>query len=521
MPPQKPPTLSHARNAVPRRGASLNRSHFSIDRDAEVAQAFGVQQKHQDNDRVPAATDCEQFSFPFQDLGARKVVADFSGGRVSNDAGALLLRELDASIGLTRGLAKCFRDRRHPVFIEHTLEELLAQRVQALVLGYEDLNDHARLRHDPLLAVAAGKTEPLGGPAQDEPTLAAPATLNRLETTVDHAGSRYHKIDPDTDALRAYLLRRAMRTLDKDEREVVIDLDATHDPLHGEQEGRFFHGHYDCYCYLPLYAFIGQALCWAQLRPADAPLRADAVAALAQIVPAVRARCPHARIIVRGDSGFGGEEVAVWCEAHGVDYVLGLERNARLQQLLTPAMDHARARACLVGGYTRVYAQFDYQTLRSWSRARRVVGKAEVLGDKANPRYVMTSLPDDGERFAPRALYEQTYCGRGNMELRIKEQQLDLFADRLSCHGFASNQLRLWLAAFAYVLAERLRAIGLRGTSLATATVGTIRTRLLKIGALFELSVRRVRVRLNSAFPWRELFAQVWRQIRACPIESG
>ena len=224
---------------------------------------------------------------------------------------------------------------------------------------------------------------------------------------------------------------------------------------------------------------------------------------------------------MRGDSGFGGEEVPVWCEAHGVDYVLGLERNARLERLLTPAMDHARARACLVGGYTRVFAQFEYQTVQSWSRARRVVGKAEVLADKANPRFVMTSLADDGARFAPAALYEQGYCGRGNMELRIKEQQLDLFADRLSCHGFASNQLRLWLAAFAYVLAERLRAIGLRGTSLATATVGTIRTRLLKLGALFELSVRRVRVRFSSTFPLQQLFATAWRQIRACPRESG
>lgn len=486
---------------------------------AEVAEDDGVQAKVQQGDRAAAATDCEQGTFQFEDLGTRKVVADFSAGQVSSDAGALLLRELDASIGLTRGLAKCFRDRRVPEFVEHALEELLAQRVYALVLGYEDLNDHARLRRDPLLAAAAGKAQPLG--RQDEPTLAAPATLNRLETTLDHAGSRYHKIDADPQALRAYLLRRSMLTLDKEEREVVIDLDATHDPLHGQQEGRFFHGHYDCYCYLPLYAFIGHALCWAQLRQADAPLREDAVSALEQIVPAVRARCAKARIIVRADSGFGGDEVAAWCEAHGVDYVLGLERNTRLQQLLTPAMDSARARACLVGGYTRIFAQFDYRTLKSWSRARRVVGKAEVLGDKANPRFVMTSLPDDGGRFAPAALYEQLYCGRGNMELRIKEQQLDLFAGRLSCHGFASNQLRLYLAAFAYVLAERLRAVGLRGTTLASATVGTIRSRLLKIGALFELSVRRVRVRMSSAFPLQELFATAWRQIRACPRESG
>lgn len=224
---------------------------------------------------------------------------------------------------------------------------------------------------------------------------------------------------------------------------------------------------------------------------------------------------------MRADSGFCREPLLAWCEAHTVDYTIGLARNRRLQALLGPAMARARERACLVGGFTRMFTQFDYRTLDSWSRSRRVVGKAEVLGDKDNPRFVVTSLPEQPERFAPAALYEQLYCARGGMENCIKEQQLDLFADRLSCQGFASNQVRLWLAAFAYVLAERLRAIGLRGTALATATVGTIRTRLLKVGALVQISVRRVRVRLSSAFPLREIFAQAWRQIRACPIESG
>jgi hypothetical protein len=345
--------------------------------------------------------------------------------------------------------------------------------------------------------------------------------LNRLETTADHPHSRYHKIEPDEGALRDYLLHRAMLTLDAHAREVVIDLDATHDPLHGHQQGRFFHGFYDCYCYLPLYAFIGDALCWAQLRCANIDASEGAVEALAAIVAAVRRRCAHARIIVRADSGFCREELMRWCEEHGVDYVLGLARNARLQALLAPTMVRARERALLVGGTTRVFSEFEYRTRQSWSRARRVIGKAEVLGEKENPRFVVTSLRDDGARFAPAALYEQTYCGRGDMENGIKEQQLDLFADRLSCQGLASNQLRLWLAAFAYVLVERVRAIGLRGTSLAKATVGTIRTRLLKVGALVRVSVRRVYVQLSSAFPLREVFAQAWRQIRAMPVESG
>lgn len=478
-----------------------------------------MKQKRVTNFRAPSATECEQDAFQFQDLGTRRVEADFSAGHVSSDGGALLLRQMDQSIGLSRGLAKCFRDRRRRELVVHALPELLAQRMQALALGYEDLNDHDRLRHDPLLAVAAGKAEPLG--AHEGPALAGHATLNRLETTADHPHSRYHKIEPDEGALRDYLLHRAMLTLDAHAREVVIDLDATHDPLHGHQQGRFFHGFYDCYCYLPLYAFIGDALCWAQLRCANIDASEGAVEALAAIVAAVRRRCAHARIIVRADSGFCREELMRWCEEHGVGFVLGLARNARLQALLAPTMARARERALLVGGTTRVFTEFEYRTLHSWSRARRVIGKAEVLGEKNNPRFVVTSLRDDGARFAPAALYEQTYCGRGDMENAIKEQQLDLFADRLSCQGLASNQLRLWLAAFAYVLVERVRAIGLRGTSLAQATVGTIRTRLLKVGALVRVSVRRVYVQLSSAFPLREVFAQAWRQIRAMPVESG
>jgi hypothetical protein len=457
------------------------------------------------------STDCQQTAFQFQALGAREVVADFTGGTLSSDGGAPLLRQLDRSLRLTAGLAACFRDERDPRYVEHTLPELLRQRVMAIALGYEDVNDHAALRRDPLLALAAGKPEPLG-PARAGAALAAPATLQRLETTVDHAASRYHKIVPLTGRIEAYLLQQAVRTLSRWQREVILDLDATHDPLHGRQEGRFFHGYYDCYCYLPLYGFIGDALCWAQLRTADRDGADGALAALQRIVAAVRQRCRKTRIILRADSGFCREDLLAWCEAHGVDYLVGLARNARLTAQLEPALARARERAILCGGTARVYADFEYRTLDSWSRARRVLGKAERLGDKDNPRFVVTTLAGE-----PGALYEHVYCARGEMENRVKEQQIDLFGERLSCHGFASNQLRLWLAAFAYVLMERLRAVALRGTALAQATAGTIRVRLLKLAARVEVTVRRVRIRLASAAPVQALFAQVWRQLPPAP----
>ena len=387
---------------------------------------------------------------------------------MSSDGGVLLLRELDRSLGLTRSVAACFQDRRHPDLVTHTVPELIAQRIFGLALGYEDLNDHRSLRHDPLLAAAAGKVE------ATEPLASAP-TLNRLEITVDRPASRYHKITPEPVRLEALLLQLGVRTLRRRQREVILDFDATHDPLHGRQEGTFFHGYYDCHCYLPLYAFIGDALVWAQLRTADRDASDGTVAALEKIIPAIRRRCPKARIVLRGDSGFCREAILAWCEAHRVDYVIGLARNARLLEALTPALVRAREQAVLVGGTARVFAEFSYRTLDTWRRARRVVGKAERLGDKDNPRFIVTSLARRGDE-----LYEKVYCARGEMENRIKEQQGDLFGERLSCHGFAANQLRL-----------------------------------CKLAARVEVSVRRLRVRLAESAPVQALFAHAWR--RLCP----
>ena len=444
------------------------------------------------------------------------MVADFSGGYLSSDGGALLLRQVDRSVGLSRLLADCFVDQRDQRFVEHGVTELVAQRLYALALGYEDLNDHADLGRDPLLAVAANKLDPLAthrSEADQGRALAAPATLQRMETAVDHAGSRYHKLAALPAAMRTLLLQQSVRTLAKTTRTVIVDFDATDARLHGQQEGRFFHGYYGDYGYLPLLAYVGGVPVWTELRTADGDAARGTVAALTEIVAEVRRRCPHARIMVRGDSGFCREELLAWCEAHEVDYVLGLARNARLLELLTPALGRARERACLCGGRTREFADLEYRTLDSWSRARRVVGKAEYLGDKDNPRFIVTNLPAATHPAAP--LYEEVYCGRGDMENAIKEHQLDLFGERLSCHGFASNEVRLLLASFAQLLLARLRTIGLAGTALATATAGTIRVQLLKLAAHVTVSVRRVHVRFASAFARQAEFAQAHAQLVA------
>ena len=444
------------------------------------------------------------------------MTADFSGGYLSSDGGALLLRQVDRSLGLSRLLAGCFVDGRDVRFVEHAVEELVAQRLCALALGYEDLNDHADLRRDPLLAVAANKSDPLArdrDESQQGRALAAPATLQRMESAIDHAGSRYHKLAAQPAALRELLLGQGVRTLPKDTREAIVDFDATDARLHGQQEGRFFHGYYGDYCYLPLLAFIGAVPVWAELRTADADAARGTVAALEKIVAAIRERCPFARIVVRGDSGFCREELMAWCETHGVCYVLGLARNARLVAGLAPALARARERACLCGERTREFAELRYRTLDSWSAERRVVGKAEILGDKDNPRFVVTNLSATECAAAP--LYEETYCGRGDMENAVKEHQLDLFGERLSCAGFASNEVRLLLASFAQLLLERLRAIGLKGTALAQATAGTIRVQLLKIAAQVTVSVRRIHVRLASAFARQAVFARAHAQLLA------
>lgn len=477
-------------------------------------------------------TDCKDQPLLFQDLGARQVVADFSGGLLSTDGGALLLRETNHRLGLTRALAACFHDRRDGRFVDHQVEQLLAQRIEGLALGYEDLNDHAQLRRDPLLAVACDKRDPLG---QDRvfadnagAALAAPATLNRLELS-NNKHTRCHKLPHDPEQIAACLLRLGVRCVSKHAREIVVDLDAMGHLLHGTQEGRYFNAYDGDYCYLPLYVFVGDVPLWAQLRTSDRDAADGVVAALEQIVPALRKRCKRARIILRGDSGFCREEILAWCESHGVYYGVGLAKNSVLIERLQPALADARARHCLTGAASvRVFAEFEYQTQKSWSQARRVIGKAEVMAAGDNPRFVVTNLPargfkgdPDRARFTPQRLYEEFYCARGEMENVLKQQTLDLKAARLSTHHLASNQLRLWLATLAYLLVERVRAWGLAGTELARATVGSVRLKLLKVAAHVSVSVRRVYVRLSSAYPGQALFRLCHRRLRALPPASG
>jgi len=466
----------------------------------------------------------------FQDLGSRQVVADFSGGTLSSDGGVLLLRQVDINLGLTQALAQCFGDQRQQVFVDHTVRQLLTQRIYGLALGYEDLNDHAQLRRDPLLATACDKRDPLGqdrfNPSHRGLALAGPSTLNRLELS-NNRDTRCHKLPHDPARIQACLLQMGARCLRKHAKEIVIDLDAMGHLLHGEQEGRYFSAYYGGYCYLPLYAFVGNTPLWAQLRTSDQDAAGGVVAALEKMVAAIRRRCRRARILVRGDSGFCQEEIMAWCESAGVYYCLGLAKNAVLLEKLGPELAEARRRHCLSGASVRVFAEFEYQTRKTWSGTRRVIGKAEasVLGD--NPRFVVTNLPgkgfkgEDRKRFIPARLYEEVYCARGEMENTLKQQTLDLQADRMSSHYLASNQLRLWLATLAYLLMERLRALGLAGTDVASATAGSVRLKLLKVAAQVRVSVRRVYVQLNTAYPWQELFRHCHRRLLALGNASG
>lgn len=470
----------------------------------------------------------------FQELGTRQVVADFSGGTLSSEGGVLFLRQTDQNLGLTRELARCFEDRRDGRYVEHELEELLAQRIYAQCLGWEDVNDHERLRLDPLLAVACGKEDPLGmdrlHPADRGMALAGPSTLNRLELS-NNRQSRVHKLPHDPQKVEACLLKLGVRCLPKHAAEVVVDLDAMGHLVYGQQEGRYYSAYYGEYCYLPLYAFVGDIPLWAQLRTSDHGAAEGVVPALEKIVAAIRRRCRRARIIVRGDSGFCQEEIMVWCERQQpvVSYCWGLAKNSVLIEQLAGALADARARRCLSGAAsTRVFGEFEYQTQKSWSRARRVVGKAEVMAAGDNPRFVVTNLPADGfkgqedrERFVPQRLYEGLYCARGDMENQLKQQVLDLRADRLSTHHLASNQLRLWLATFGYLLLERVRTLGLAGTELGRATVGSVRLKLLKVAAQVRVSVRRVYVQLSSAYPWQELFRLCHRRLTRLAPASG
>jgi hypothetical protein len=430
----------------------------------------------------------------------------------------LLLREVEAKTGILRRFAACFTDHRDPDLIEHTVYELVAQRAFALALGYEDLNDHDTLRHDPLLAVLVGKADPTGrdrrSPRDRGKSLAGKSTLNRLELTPTGADaqSRYKKIVARHGDLDSFFVETFLALHRTPPREIVLDLDATDDPIHGDQLGRFFHGYYRGYCYLPLYIFCGEHLLCAKLRPADVDGAAGALKQVARIVEQIRRTWPEVRIIVRGDSGFCREPLMRWCEGNRVDYVFGLAKNVRLSRILGGELHEAKRQFEATGQPARVFKDFAYQTRKSWSRARRVVGKAEHLAKGSNPRFVVTSLSP--EELDARGLYEDLYCARGEMENRIKEQQLCLFADRTSCATMRANQLRLWLSSVAYTLLVALRQFGLQGTEMATARCDTIRLKLLKLGALVRTTVRRVWISFSESWPYQRMFVQVYENLR-------
>ncbi len=453
-------------------------------------------------------TECNPMLFDFARVEGRAVVAAFDGGRLTSDAGALLLGAADRVIGLTRRLAACFTDARNPRLVEHAVETLVMQRVVGIALGYEDLIDHDDLRHDPVMATLAGK---LAARRADCAPLAGKSPLNRLELSRPEP-TRYARLAADTMAIEALFVDLFLDAHARAPKQITLDLDATDDPLHGHQEGRFFHGYYDCYCYLPLYVFCGRHLLAAKLRRSNIDAAAGAVEEVARIVRRIRARWPRVRILLRADSGFCREALMAWCEANRVDFLFGLARNARLVEEMAAEMTAARAEAETTGKPARRFRDFTWSTLDSWSRTRRVVGKAEWTQGEANPRFVVTSLaPAEAQA---RHLYEAIYCARGEMENRIKECQLDLFADRTSAATMRANQVRLWFASAAYVLLCALRRIGLAHTEFATATCATIRLKLLKIGALVRVSVRRVSIAMASACPSQHAFALAHARLR-------
>jgi hypothetical protein len=447
-------------------------------------------------------TECKQKVFSFTAHFSRRVEAGFTAGQVSSDGGALLLREVERRINLLGRLAACFGDGRNQVLVEHKLSEMLSQRIYGLALGYEDLNDHEQLRSDPLLGLMSGKR------GLDAP-LAGKSTLNRLELT--GRTGRYHKITYSAGAIDRLLVDLYIESHAVMPSEVVLDLDATDIPLYGHQPERFFHGYYDSYCYLPLYIFAGDQLLCARLRPASQDAAAGSVEEASRIVTQLRERWPQVRIVLRADSGFCREALMAWCENNSVDYVFGLQRNQRLRRIIGAQMHQAHMLHQTTGNAVRVFAEFDYQTHKSWSRARRVVAKAEHLDKGENPRFVVTSLTP--QQWVAQDLYEKFYCARGEMENRIKEQMC-LFADRLSTDEMKGNQLRLYFSALAYSLVEALRRLALKGTEWAQAQVDTIRLKLLKIGAIVRISARRIVLQMSSAYPWKDIYAQALHALR-------
>lgn len=465
-------------------------------------------------------TECKEQPLLFPELIRNKTVTvDFEGGHISSDGGSVLLGRLDRSYGYTRRFVRCFTDHREPDLIEHPVLDLVRQRVYALALGYEDLNDHDQLRSDPLLAATCGKADPLGQTREREQdrgkALAGKSTLNRLELTPAeaNAAARYKKIVAEASAIEDYFIDEFVRSLARQTREVVLDLDRTNDPLHGDQEGRFFQGYYGEYCYTPFYLFSGHWPVVAALHTAESEHLEQVLRLVEQVVLRLRRRFPKVRIILRGDSGYCRDELMSWCETANVYYVFGLQKNAVLKRLLRGTLRSAQRLYEQDGAPSvRRYKEFKYRA-KSWAPPkRRVIGKAEWTAEGANPRFIISNLP--AEQWEGPELYEELYCARGDMENRIKEQQLDLYADRTSTATLRANQLRLWFSTLAYLLVNQLRAVALRETELAQATCGTIRLRLFKIGALVRVTVRRVWISLSSAYPWAEVFRTAARRLQ-------
>jgi hypothetical protein len=452
-------------------------------------------------------TECNQSSFGFEALGSREIVARFDGGTISSDGGAFLLRQTDQRLNVLPRLAECFLDGRNQNLVDHSIQEMLAQRVYGLALGYEDLNDHEQLRHDPVFGILAGRED------LQEP-LAGKSTLNRLEMGAGEP-NRYKKITFWKEALDELLVTVFLESHEQTPGQIILDMDTTDLPLHGKQEGRFFHGYYDNYCYLPLYVFCREHVLCARLREANHDAAFGSLAEIERIVGQIRRAWPDVKIILRGDSGFCRNELMSWCESHRVDFVFGMARNQRLRKIIGAEMHAATQQWNQTGKPARVFSEFPYRTKKTkkggWDRERRVAAKAEHIDGKENPRFVVTSLAS--EEWAAQALYEELYCARGDMENRIKEQ-FSLFADRVSAATMRANQMRLYLSAMAYILMSGLRRLGLSGTELAQAQVSTIRTKLLKIGAQIRVTVRKIWISMASSYPWQGLYQQVWTNLR-------
>ena len=460
-------------------------------------------------------TDCSASQLHFEGFEGRQVVGGFDGGAVTSNGGASLLREADRAIGLTAKVVRCFRDGRDQDLVVHHLETLLAQRIHAIALGYEDLNDHDELRHDPVLGLLSDTLEPKRAGVA---TLAGKSTLNRLEHGLKGKASRYHKITVDDAAMEQVFLDVYIAAHKTPPKRIILDLDATDDPVHGAQEGRFFHGYYRCYCYLPLYIFDGRHLLAAKLRPANIDAAAGSCEEIARIVAHLRKAWPDVVIWLRADSGFTRDDMMSWCEENRVEYVFGMAKNKRLNAMITDELAQAKATFETTKAPARVFKELDYRTQKSWSKSRRVVAKAEHLEKGSNPRFIVTSLSAD--KIAGPELYEKIYCARGEMENRIKECQLDLYADRTSAATMRANQQRLWFASLAYVLMEAVRRLGLQGTDMANATAGSMRLRLLKIGAVVTISVRRIKIAFATACPAKDIFAKALDRLRSLPGET-